>query len=81
MYVLKFTPEFKDGLGQWNKETAPAYYFCNLGLPMGVAYPGKRLIERTSPDRKEAREFATEEEANEILVLANHPKNWSVEPA
>ena len=77
-YVLKFTPLLpKDGMGQYHPPTASAYYLCNLG-GQWPRHPELRLIERTSPDRSEAKEFTTEEDARACLVTAGNPKDWEI---
>lgn len=63
-YLLQFTSAHN----QQDK-----FFFCNLGdpWPKNLAL---RLIERTSPDRSQAREFVTEEDANACLVTAGSPR-------
>lgn len=58
---------------QWEE----VHWFCNLGAfwPHDLT---RRLIERTTPDSAQAREFATAEEANETLIKAGSPHGWQV---
>lgn len=71
-YLLRYTNPYGE-----------RFYFCNLGN----LWPGqdtRRMIERTSPDPKEAHVFDTREQAMETLVLSGNPLSgnppgWSVE--
>jgi hypothetical protein len=75
-FLLKFTPlPAASGMGQYHPPTAAAYYLTNLGGPW-PRNPEKRLIERTSADRSEAKEFDTEEDARACLVSCGEPKGW-----
>ena len=56
------------------------FYFQNLGA-MWPHNPSRRLIERTTPIRDEARQFDSEEQANETLCTAGNPSNWEILPA
>ena len=84
-FLLRFTPEIRHGLGYHTKHTAPFYFFVRLG-EQWHNNPRLRYIDATTPDRSEARQFATEEEAREVLVVSgNSPvagdaKGWTIEP-
>lgn len=65
-FILKHTNTHKE-----------VYYFQNLGMPWPHNH-ARKLIERTTRDRSEARQFSTEEEANETLVIAGNPRGWEV---
>lgn len=54
------------------------HYFTNFGQQWPNR-PECRLIERTSTDPEEARQFPSEEEANAALVTAGRPSSWTVE--
>lgn len=73
-FRLKFTNQWE---GRWTDEHGSVFYFCNLGA-MWPHYPTRRLIERTTRYMREAREFATIEEAREVLVAAGQPRGWEV---
>jgi len=80
-FVLRFTPLApKEGLGQYHPPTAPHYWLVRLG-DQWPRDPMKRLIDATSPRREDAKEFATEEDANSCLVTAGSPRGWIVEEA
>lgn len=68
-YLLMFT-------NPWGER----FYLQNLGA-MWPHNPTRRLIERTTQHREEAREFDTESEANETIVTAGSPTGWEVVPA
>ncbi len=55
------------------------FFFCNLG---GWWHPGdtRRLIERTTSTPADAKEFATAEEAREILTVTDNLKTgrWEI---
>lgn len=55
------------------------FYLQNLGNIWPHA-PERRLIAATTPDRAKAREFATKDEATEVLVQAGGPAGWEVVP-
>lgn len=73
--------------------TSPAdgslHYFANLGLQWPYQ-PSRRLIELTmsDPNAKEVRVFDTEQEAEEVLVIAgsparrteDRPTGWEIVP-
>lgn len=78
MILLRFTPpESKDGIGRFNKSEPRTYYFQRLGLQW-PRDPSKRLIDATTPNKEEARQFNTAEEAREVLVVAGNPRNWEL---
>ena len=56
------------------------FYFCNLG-DVWPGRPERRLIARTSEDRKDAKAFDSEEDARTTLVTAGDPKGWTIVPA
>ncbi len=77
-WLLKFTPlPPKEGMGQWQPPTAPAYYFVRMG-DQWPSDPRKRLIDAMSPDIAQAKLFATEEDARAQLVTCDAGKGWEV---
>ncbi len=54
-------------------------YFCNLGGFWGPT-DTRRLIERVTSKAENAKEFATVEEAREVLALTDNAKNekWAI---
>ncbi len=62
MTTLRFT--------NWHREQ---FYLANLGLPWPKR-PELRLIERTTTDRSQAKEFATMEDARACLVTVGSPR-------
>ncbi len=70
MFLLKFTSHHDGSL----------WYFQNLG-DQWPHRPACRLIERTTQNPKDARQFATEEDAKHVLSIAGGPKNWEIVPA
>jgi hypothetical protein len=77
MTVLKFTSIPRDGMGQHHRNHASHYYFVRLG-EQWPNDPRFRLIAETTSDRKQAKEFETEEAAREVWCACNKPANWEV---
>lgn len=73
-FYLRFINDWDD---RWTEARGSVHYFCNLGK-MWPHDPTRRLIERTSRNRDEARQFVSPAEAQEILVSAGSPRGWSV---
>jgi hypothetical protein len=69
MFILRFT----------SHQDQSKWYFQNLG-DQWPGRPACRLIERTTQDINHARQFATEQEAKDILSIAGGPKNWEIVP-
>ena len=67
MTVLQFTNSYGE-----------KFWFTRLGVQWPHR-PERRLIDGTTANRKEARTFATPEEAREVLVVAGEPSGWAVE--
>ncbi len=65
-YLLRFTSPYKT-----------EHFFVRLGEQWGKD-PRKRLVEATTPDRKNAREFETEEAAREVMATMTSHKDWEV---
>lgn len=79
-FRLRYSTIYKDGLGQWNKETAPAYFLVRTGDQWPNA-PQFRLIDATSPRAADAKLFDTEESARECWSECGKPAQWTVEEA
>lgn len=67
MYILKHPPDFRDLPGKRYDYNGP-HYFANLG-DHWPSNPNRRLIARTVRDPAEAKQFATEAEAQEVLAI------------
>lgn len=75
-YFLKFTNSWDD---RWTEQRGQVFWFVNLGNPWPTQnHPNRRMIERTTRDKSEARVFTTVDECRETLVLAGRPKDWAV---
>ena len=64
--LLKFTNPYGE-----------VFYFLRLGEQWGKD-PSKRFIDATCREREDARVFATEEQAREVLAVAGSPRGWEV---
>lgn len=78
MTLLRFTPlPPSDGIGRYLPHDGRPRYFVRLGQQWPHD-PSKRLIDETTPDIAQARQFGSDEEAREVLVVSGHPKGWEL---
>lgn len=78
MILLRHSsPQPKDGIGRYEKSEPVTTYFQRLGQQWPHD-PSKRLIDATCIDKNDARQFATAEEAREVLVVAGNPTGWEL---
>ncbi len=78
MWILKFTPIARTGLGYWQVDERPRF-LVRLGNQW-PHHPERRYIEEVTINSEEAKVFATEEEALETLSKAGHPAGWETVP-
>lgn len=79
-FLLRFnSPDETDGLGKWHAPVKFPRFLVRLGgqWPHDPRY---RLIQATSADRAEARQFASEEDALAAWSEAGSPRGWDVVP-
>lgn len=77
MFLLRFTQPIREGLGY--RDTAPQgpWYLQRLGA-MWPAHPERRLIDATTLDPKQAKQFPTEEDARSCWVTTGSGRGWEV---
>ncbi len=65
--VLRFTNNWPD---RWTEEAGKSFFFVGLGDCWPVSkHPNRRLVRETTRNRTQAKEFASLEEAREIIAL------------
>lgn len=76
-FILQFTPEVKEGIGYYNRTPLGPYYLQRLG-GMWPHNPSRRLIDATTTDAKQAKQFPTEEDARSCWVTTGSGRGWEV---
>jgi hypothetical protein len=74
-YLLRFTNDWDD---RWTEERGQRFYLVNLGNFWPPPHVNRRLIERMSRRKEDAKKFATIEECRETLVLCGSPRGFQV---
>lgn len=74
-YFLKFTNHWDD---RWTEERGQVFWFVNLGGFWPAPHVNRRLIERMTRKREEARVFNSVDECRETLVLCGQPRGFEI---
>jgi hypothetical protein len=66
-FVLRFTNNWND---RWTEEAGQQFFFTGMGdFWPSSKHPNRRLVRPTTRKRDEAKEFASVEEAREVIAL------------
>lgn len=74
-FFLRFTNKWDD---RWTEERGQIFWLVNLGGFWPAPHVNRRLIERTTRQKEEAKEFKSVDECRETLVLAGQPRGWEI---